>query len=278
MVKLDRRLARPGAEIAFADMAADGAAVVLIHGSGMDHTMWEEPAAVLSEAGYRVILWDLRGHGESTLAFGTRFAAADALDDLEALLEERQVAAPVLVGHSIGGNLGQAFVRTYPGRAAGLIAVDSTWNSGPLSMLERVGLRLALPALRMIPARQLPGLMARTSAVSDAAIARTEALFARMPKPRFLDVFAAAVALVSPDPGYRSPIPLGLIRGGADRTGNIAVAMPRWASAERVDEHVIAGAGHIVTWDAPERAAQALLQILQTWQTGPGRPGSMAAE
>lgn len=266
MVKIDRRLGRADAEIAFADTAVDGPAVVLTHGAGVDHTMWDAQVDALTEAGYRVIVWDMRGHGESTLAPGTRFTAADALDDLAALLEECRVDRAVLVGHSLGGNLVQAFTRTHAERVAGLVVMDSTWNTGPLSGPERLALRLAAPALALVPAPALPGMMARASAIRPSAVERTKATFARMPKRRFLDVWTATVTFVDPAPGYRSPVPLALVRGSRDRTGNIATAMPRWARTEGVAEHVIPGAGHIVTWDAPDATAHALLRVLGHWR------------
>ncbi|MGP9538083.1 alpha/beta fold hydrolase [Brachybacterium sp. AOP43-C2-M15] len=268
MVTRDRRLQRPSAQIAVADSGGDGVAVLLTHGAGMDHTMFDEQAVALTAEGYRVIVWDLRGHGASTLADGVRFAAADALADLEALLDQCGVREAVLVGHSLGGNLVQAFAREHPQRVSGLIVLDATWNAGPLSMLERFALRLAAPMLALIPSTRLPRLMARASAVTPEAIARTEAVFARMPKTRFLDVWRATVSILDPDPGHRSPVPLALLRGAEDRTGNIAAAMPRWAEAEGVTEHVIPGAGHIVTWDAPERTSQLLLAILEGWVRG----------
>ncbi|APE37984.1 alpha/beta hydrolase [Nocardia mangyaensis] len=272
MVNIDQRLARPNAEIAFADTGGEGPAVVFVHGAGMDHTMFDTQVKALTAGGYRVVTWDLRGHGESLLAPGARFAAADALDDLAALLRECEIDRAVLVGHSLGGNLAQAFVRTHGKRAAGLIVLDSTWNTGPLSGFERFALRLAAPSLAMIPARTLPGLMARASAVTPSAIARTEAIFARMPKRIFLDVWRATVSFVEPDPDYRCPVPLALVRGARDRTGNIATAMPRWAQAEGITEHVIPDAGHILTWDAPEATSRTLLRILDQWDLGNPAP------
>ncbi|WP_243230775.1 alpha/beta fold hydrolase [Microbacterium sp. CIAB417] len=260
------RLTRPDAHIAFWDSGGGGPAVVLCHGAGMDRTMFEAPAAALVDAGYRVVSWDLRGHGRSTLAAASRFTAADILGDLTALLDRCGVERAVLVGHSLGGNLVQAFARTRTERTAGLVVLDSTWNAGPLTRWERWGLRLAAPSLALVPARSLPGIMARASAVSPSAIARTEATFARMPKRLFLDVWRATVSFVEPDPAYHCPVPLALVRGAADRTGNIATAMPRWALAEGIDEHVIPDAGHIVTWDAPEEASRVLLSTLDGWR------------
>ncbi|GAA1123670.1 alpha/beta hydrolase [Microbacterium natoriense] len=261
MGQLDGFLDRPGSRIAFADHGGRGRPIVLTHGAGMDHRMYDDQVRALSAAGFRPIVWDLRGHGESTLV-GRRFTAEDAVGDLKALLASIGTEGAVLVGHSLGGNLSQAVIREAPSAAHGLVVIDASWNAGPLSAIERFALRIAAPSLAMIPARVLPGLMARASATTPAAVARTEEVFARMPKRVFLDVWRATASLIAPEPGYRTPVPLGLMRGAEDRTGNISTAMPAWADAEGVVEHVIAGAGHIVTWDAPDAASTALLRIL----------------
>lgn len=274
MVKLTRRLRRADAEIAYADTGGDGTAVVLTHGAGLDSSMFDAQASALAEHGYRVIVWDLRGHGQSTIKAGVRFSASEASADLAALLTECGLTRPVLVGHSLGGNLVQAFAHASPGRARGVIVLDSTWNAGPLSRLERIALRLAAPSTALIPAGRLPRLMARASAVTPEAITKAEAILARMPKPRFLDVWRATVSFVDPVPGRLTPVPLALIRGAEDRTGNISTAMPRWAEAEGVQEHVIPSAGHIVTWDAPEHTSRVLIDILNAWGEPPAGSGS----
>lgn len=265
MVSPVRRLTRPTAEIAFVDEGAGSPAVVLTHGAGIDRSMFDAQVASLRRRGVRAVAWDMRGHGESTLAEGTRFAAGDALDDLDALLTECGVDRSVLVGHSLGGNLVQEYARRHPQRVAGVIVLDSAWNTGPLTRVERFALRLAAPLLSLIPARALPGIMARASAASPEAVARTEAAFTRMTKAGFLDVWKATTSFVGPDPDHRSPVPIALVRGERDRTGNIATAMGRWATAEGVAEHVIPAAGHMVTWDAPDAVSGVILQTLEDW-------------
>ncbi|GGR11815.1 alpha/beta hydrolase [Agromyces mediolanus] len=280
MVNITGSLVRPGAELGYELAEGDGTdriPVVLTHGAGMDRGMYDAQFAALAAAGHRTVRWDLRGHGASRLDAGTRFTAADALDDLAALIDALRLDRPALVGHSLGGNLSQAFVRAHPDRAAGLVVLDSTWNAGPLSAGERFALRLAAPMLGLVPAERLPGLMARASAVTPEAIARTKAMFARMPKAVFLDVWRATVSLVSPEPGFRSLVPLALVRGAEDRTGNIATAMPRWAAAEGVAERVVPRAGHIVTLDAPDAVNELLLQLLAAWHGRPPSAGGTAA-
>ncbi|MFD6068294.1 alpha/beta fold hydrolase [Amycolatopsis lurida] len=269
MVNLTGVLRRGAQELRYGDFAGERRPVVFTHGAGMDHRMFDVQARALCERGHRVVVWDQRGHGESDLAAGVRFTAALALDDLAALLDHLDLDRPILIGHSLGGNLAQALVRRSPERAGGLVVVDSTWNAGPLSAVERLLLRFAAPSLALIPASRLPGLMARASAVTPEGIAESRETFARMPKSVFLDVWRATVSLVHPEPGYRTPVPLGLIRGENDRTGNIASAMPRWARAEGVSEHVVPGAGHVVTLDAPVMATNAIVGIVDGWTAEP---------
>ena len=256
---LDQSLTRGGATLRFCLLDGSSAPVMLLHGAGMDHTMFDEQATALHEAGHRVLICDLRGHGSSRLDTGVRFRAEDALEDLLALHDELGIDASVVVGHSLGGNLGQEFARRHPDRIRGLVAVDCTWNAGPLTDIGRWALKLAAPMLALIPAGRLPGVMARASAATPQAISAVEEVFARMPKRTFLDVWRATVTLVDSDPGYRSPVPLALVRGELDRTGNIAVAMPAWAETEGIQERVVPGAGHVVTLDAPAETSTAIL-------------------
>ena len=253
-------LRRPGATLSYLDLPGAGRAIVLVHGAGVDRGMYAPQVEALGAARHRVIAVDLRGHGDSTLDDGIRVTASDLLDDLVALLEHLDLPNPLLVGHSLGGNLAQEFVRRHPQLVSGLVAIDCTWNAGPLSPFERLALRFAAPSLALIPAGRLPRLMASASAVTPTAVEALETAFARMPKARFLDVWRATTALVAPDPGYRTPVPLTLIRGERDRTGNIATAMPAWARAEGITEHVIPNAGHVPSLDAPEAVSAVLLE------------------
>jgi len=262
MVNLAQHLPQPGCDLRYADSGGDGHPVVFTHGAGVDHVMFDAQAQAAQEAGFRVIRWDLRGHGASVLDDGVRFRAPDAVDDLVSLVAHLELERPTLVGHSLGGNLSQTVVKQRPALAGGLIVIDSTWNAGPLTSMERLGLRLAAPLLALIPASRLPDLMAKASATTPAGIAYARECFARMSKPVFLDVWRATLSLVDPDPGARSSVPLALLRGAEDDTGNIRTAMPRWARAEGITEHVIPAAGHISPLDAPDEVSDVILQFL----------------
>lgn len=263
MADLPDTLDRPGATLRFQDAGGAGEAVVFTHGAGVDHQMFDAQFAAIRDSGFRAVSWDLRGHGSSVLNDGARFRAEDALEDLAALIDHLGLRRPALIGHSLGGNLVQALIRRDDARADRLIVIGSTWNAGPLTAVERFWLRLAAPSLSMIPASRLPSLMATASATTPEGIEYARRCFTQMPKPVFLDVWRATVELVDPDPGYRSPVPLTLVRGAADRTGNIATAMPRWAAVEGISERVVPHAGHIAPMDAPDAVTEMLLTALR---------------
>lgn len=94
-----------GAELAVWDLAGDGPeapVVVLPHCWGCSHEVWLPVARRLRGQGFRVVLYDQRGHGISTR--GTAPLTIEMLaHDLTAVLEATDVRDIVLAGHSMGG-------------------------------------------------------------------------------------------------------------------------------------------------------------------------------
>jgi non-heme chloroperoxidase len=80
-----------------------GELVVLLHGGGQTRFAWSGTAAVLAAKGYRVVVPDLRGHGESDWAPDGSYDLDAHLADLVLLLAALSPASPVLVGASLGG-------------------------------------------------------------------------------------------------------------------------------------------------------------------------------
>jgi non-heme chloroperoxidase len=80
----------------------DAPVVVLPHCWGCSHEIWLPVARRLRSQGFRVVLYDQRGHGASTR--GTAPLAVETLaHDLEAVLDATDVHDSVLAGHSMGG-------------------------------------------------------------------------------------------------------------------------------------------------------------------------------
>lgn len=82
--------------------------VIFIHGVGMDHRTFEKQVEVLKD-NYRVIVWDLPGHGRSTLKENKQRYTKMAADCLYRLMTDTGVNKAVLVGQSLGSIIEDLF-------------------------------------------------------------------------------------------------------------------------------------------------------------------------
>lgn len=94
----------------------EGLPVIMIHGGFINNKMWDEQFGVLARD-YRVIRYDVRGHGLSvsdSVAFNDR-------DDLARLMDHLHVEKAVLMGLSMGGYIATDFTLEHPDRVVGLV-------------------------------------------------------------------------------------------------------------------------------------------------------------
>ena len=85
----------------FYEIRGSGPPVVLLHPFPCDHEFWN-PVAVALESRYRLILPDLRGHGDSAIGEGPALMAKHATD-VARVLDAADVGRAAFVGCSIGG-------------------------------------------------------------------------------------------------------------------------------------------------------------------------------
>lgn len=100
----------------FYEVSGSGEAVVFIHAFSVDRRMWA-PQVAEFEGRFRVIRYDLRGHGRSVAPTGPY----TGYDDLRVLLETLGVARATLVGLSAGAELAINFAIAHPDRVARLV-------------------------------------------------------------------------------------------------------------------------------------------------------------
>lgn len=99
--------ARDGVELAYRSLG-DGRPLVLLHGFMTTASLWldQGPAAAIASQGYRVILPDLRGHGDSARPHDPASYPPDVLtDDGLALIDHLGLDDYDLGGYSLGGRI-----------------------------------------------------------------------------------------------------------------------------------------------------------------------------
>jgi pimeloyl-ACP methyl ester carboxylesterase len=112
-----QRIKSGDAEIAYWALG-DGAPIVLLHPFPANHEFWQPVAQTLATR-YRVILPDLRGHGESEVGEGPATMAKHAAD-ISRVMDDADVGRAPLIGVSIGGYALFELWRKNRGRIAAL--------------------------------------------------------------------------------------------------------------------------------------------------------------
>ncbi len=245
-----------------------GQPVLLLHGYPLDHTLWRAQVEALSDT-YRVIAPDLRGHGQSPAPAGA-YPMETLAADVTALLDQLGIAQAVWVGHSMGGYVALAALRTLPERVTGVILCAShpfadppdkaqtrrdnarralsegtaAVVSGMLDMLFRPGTNL-----ESIPAHRVRAMMLNTSPQGVSGM-----LLGMADRPDAVDL------LRDPAP------PKAIIAGRDDQIVRLADLQTLAAQLPHLNLRVIDEAGHLPMIEQPDATTATLRDLLAYWK------------
>ncbi|MDN5917915.1 MAG: alpha/beta hydrolase, partial [Pseudonocardia sp.] len=113
-----------GQHLAYLDDGEGPDVLVLLHGGGLDHRMWQSQLGAFP--GWRVIAPDARGHGDSS----TPSSPYRLVDDVVAILDALELVRVVVVGLSMGAGTAVDLAVERPDRVRGLV-VSGTGTSAP---------------------------------------------------------------------------------------------------------------------------------------------------
>jgi len=125
-----------GCKVHFEDTGGPGPVVVLGHGFLMDYRSFDEFVSGFPD--YRVVRWDLRGHGD-TISSPEEYSFWDQARDGLAILEELGITEAVFGGHSQGGFTALRMALLAPQTCRGLLLFSTT--DAPYSEQMREGYR-----------------------------------------------------------------------------------------------------------------------------------------
>lgn len=254
-------ITRPDGTVLRALVAGDGPTVVLVHGYTVDVAEWNVVWDSLLARGFRVIGFDQRGHGRSTLG-ADGIGSAPMAADLAAVLEQFDVRDAVLVGHSMGGFVTIRALLDHPDlmrRLRGLV-LFATWAGRVLDGAPQN--KLQIPLLER-------GILQRMIRNKTVATLFGAAQCGKRPSPAMVTVFTEGFQQHLDNHGPHLPIvrafsredryprlgeitvPTVVMVGSADRTTppihsrRLADGIP---GARLV---VVPDAGHALNWEAP---------------------------
>jgi 3-oxoadipate enol-lactonase len=241
-----------------------GQPVVLIHGLGLDASMWKPQWPVLRDE-FRAIRYDLRGFGGSTVPNGSYSHS----DDLFALLDSLEARPAHLVGLSMGGLIALRFVLEHPNSARSLTLIDSalegySWSEawtrsmGAILSAARSGdahaaRQLWLAHELFAPARREPGRAAALAAMIErySAWHWRNADPARRAERRAIEALTGVACATL------------VIVGELDLPDFQAIARRLAADIPGAKLVTVAGAGHMANMEAPAAVNELLLAHLR---------------
>ena len=130
------RVTTNGVSIYYEVRGKKGPALIMLHGNGEDHTIFDRAVDYLEQA-FTVYLVDTRGHGESSPV--REYHYQDMVDDLSEFIRKLKLERPAVCGFSDGAIVGLMFASQNPGVLSHLIACGA--NTSPETL---GGFRMAL--------------------------------------------------------------------------------------------------------------------------------------
>ncbi|MBN2258397.1 MAG: alpha/beta hydrolase [Anaerolineaceae bacterium] len=260
---IKQEIKRSGSTIVYWLTGPEKAAlVVMTHGATIDHRTWNPQIKALAGK-YRVMIWDVRGHGQSQ-PIGENFTIASAAEDLLAILDKLKVKQAVLIGQSMGGNIAQELVFNHPDRVQAMILLGCACNTWKQTWLEKIQMKLAVPILEKYPSGLWSSQMSSRSSIDPKVQAYLAEASAKVRKAgNFNHIWNALSLCLHYEPDYQIECPLLLAHGEHDNLGNFKKVMPKWAWRDPQARYVvIPNAGHVANQDNPKFFNQLLLDFL----------------
>ena len=239
-----------------------GPPVVLIHGFLGNHLNWSRQFSGALADSFRIITYDLRGHGASDKPLDpASYSSSEAwAGDLAAVIRSKSLERPVLVGWSYGGSIIADYLRIHGSdNVGGVVFLAATTRAGTPEALALISAEIQ---------QLFPGLLSDDVLQSVTATRNFLPLLSAQPLDQDArEVILAGAMMVPPharqgmwarqfnndDVLAAIPVPTLVVHGKAD-----AVVLP--AAAEHIAATVPGaklllydGVGHAVALEAPER-------------------------
>lgn len=236
----------------------NGIPLVCLHGFPLNHTMWHEQIAGLSDR-FRVIAPDLRGFGHSRCDFSAtdELSMEQLADDVARMLDALSINEPiVLCGLSMGGYVAWQFWKKYASRLRGLVLCDTRAvadTSDGVANRHRLASMVLENGPTVVSSAMLPNLLATTTNTNrpDIVSLLRETIHETPAK-----TIAAALRGLARRPDVRSwlpqiNVPSLLIVGEEDKISTVAEMREMCAAIPGAQIVVVPDSGHMAPLENP---------------------------
>ena len=231
--------------------------LVFLPGLTADHRLFDKQIDHFQER-YRVLVWDAPGHAASW-PFDFSFDLKDKARWLDGILQREGIDAPVIVGQSMGGYVGQMVAQLFPGKMKGFVSIDSAplqrkyVTAAEIWLLKRME-----PVYRHYPWKSLLKTGTEGVATSDygRALMREIMMVYDGDQDRYAMLSGHGMRMLAEameaDLPYELNCPALLLCGEKDRAGSCIRYNKAWHRDAGIPLEWIPGAGHNSNTDQPE--------------------------
>ena len=235
--------------------------VFFLHGLTADHSMFDGQIPAFEKA-YNLLTWDTPAHGKSRPF--KAFDFGDTSGYIKNILDRLSVGRVIFVGQSLGGFLAQSFIKRWPDRVKGFVAIDSTpYGSGYYSGFDIWALKQVEWMANMCPFRWMKKAMAKQVSTTQKACDNMMQMLSPYDKKELCHLMGLGYAgFLDDNCELKIPCPVLLILGEKDKTGKVAQYNKAWTRQTGYPLKIIKDAAHNVNVDRPDEVNACILGFL----------------
>jgi 3-oxoadipate enol-lactonase len=252
------------ADIAY-EVRGNGPPVVLLHPFPCNHEFWN-PVAAAFESRYRLILPDLRGHGDSGIGEGPALMQKHA-SDIARVLDAAAIGRAVFIGCSIGGYILFEFWRRFRARVTALAVCDSrpqADNAEARANRLKAAAAILEQGTEQFLDTMIPKLMGRTTVATRPDLVEGARAMMRKMSAEDISLVQQGMAARPDSMADLKSINVStlVVIGEEDVLSTVADGELMRQNISGSQVKVIPKAGHYAPWEQPEAVGKLLRQFL----------------
>ncbi|MGA8943817.1 MAG: alpha/beta hydrolase [Thermoactinomyces sp.] len=244
----------------FYQVTGEGSPIIFTHGASWNHLQWNKQVDYFKDH-YKVIVWDVRGHGYSSLPEGPvdseNFSA-----DLIALMNHLNLETAVICGLSMGGHISLQTAVRYPERVKGLILIG-TPCSNTFNLYEKIFVPINRISSKLIPMKISGKIQAKMlSRFNPENYHYITEAFSMLSHDKWNRVWSAVTRMESKKDLHKVKCPTLLLIGDQD---NMTNHQQTYMHQHIPDSEIktIANAHHGTNLDNPDAVNQAIFDFIK---------------